>query len=170
VSTPFVGEIRAVGFSFAPVGWALCDGSLLPISAYEVLFSLIGTTYGGDGETTFALPDLRGRFPVHAGTGAGQILALGEAGGAETVTLLGSQLPRHTHPVSASSAASSADPAGSVPGQWAGAQYSTADPTGAQLATAAVGVAGGSQPHENRSPYLAVNFIISLFGIFPSQS
>jgi microcystin-dependent protein len=169
MSQPFIGEILMFAGSYAPAGWALCDGSLLPISAYSALFNLIGTTYGGDGVTTFGLPDLRGRFPVHQGTGGGQTVVLGQLAGAETVTLAPAQLPAHAHQISASLTASSQTPAGSLPAQWDDTQYSTADPTAADLRPAAVGRAGGSQPHENRSPYLAVTFAIALSGLYPSQ-
>jgi microcystin-dependent protein len=169
MSQPFIGEIRMFGGNFAPQGWALCDGSLLPISEYDVLYTLIGTTYGGDGQTTFALPDLRGRFPVHQGTGGGQTVVMGQSGGTETVTLTRNQLPAHTHQLTGSSAAMSQSPANALPAQWDEGQYSTAPPTAASLAPSAVSAAGGSTPHENRSPYLAVGFIIALFGVYPSQ-
>lgn len=167
--TPFIGEIRLFGGNFAPFGWALCQGQLLPISEYSPLFALIGTTYGGDGITNFALPDLRGRFPVHQGTGAGQTTLLGETGGTETVSLNASQLPMHTHTISASSTATSQSPSNAMPAAWSQSQYSTADPTATQMSSAAVTPAGGLGPHENRSPYLGVSFIIALQGIFPSQ-
>jgi microcystin-dependent protein len=167
---PFIGEIRLFGGNFAPAGWALCQGQLLSITDNITLFTLIGTTYGGDGISNFALPDLRGRFPVHQGTGAGQTSMLGQAAGTETVTLNGSQLPMHTHPISGSSTATSQSPANAMPAAWSESQYSTADPTTAQLASTAVSPTGTSGPHENRSPYLGVSFIIALQGIFPSQS
>jgi microcystin-dependent protein len=167
--TPYIGEIRMFGGNFAPAGWAICDGGLLPISEYSPLYTLIGTTYGGDGVNTFAVPDLRGRFPVDVGTGASQTVALGQMGGTETVTLTGSQLPVHTHPIAASSTANSQSPASSVPAQWVESQYSAADPTAASLAPNSVTSTGGSAPHENRSPYLGISFIIALTGIFPSQ-
>lgn len=167
---PFIGEIRLFGGNFAPAGWALCQGQLLSIADNSALFTLIGTTYGGDGMSTFALPDLRGRFPVHQGTGAGQTTMLGEAAGTETVTLNASQLPVHTHTISGSSTATSQSPANAMPAVWGESQYSTANPTAAQLATAVVSSTGGSGPHENRSPYLGVSFIMALQGLFPSQS
>jgi len=157
------------GGSFAPLNWALCSGQLMEISQYQELFTLLGTTYGGDGMQTFALPDLRGRFPVDQGNGGGQTVVIGQSEGTETVTLTQGQLPSHTHQPYGSSAATSQSPQNSVPAEWTGEQYSTASPTGSLL-PAAVGVAGGSAPHENRSPYLAVNFIIALFGIYPSRS
>lgn len=165
MSQPFVGEIRMVGFNFPPVGWALCDGSLLAISENTVLFELIGTTYGGDGQNTFALPDLRGRLPFHQGPG----FVIGQVGGTETVTLTTSQIPAHTHQVAGASLATSASPAGAVPAVWGDGEYSTAATNGA-LAPAAVGGSGGSQPHDNLSPFLVINFAISLFGIFPTQA
>ncbi len=154
------------GGNFAPSGWAICDGSLLAISQYDVLFNLIGTTYGGDGQTTFALPDLRGRVPVHQGAG----FVLGQRAGVETVTLTVSQIPTHTHPAQASSAAgSSHNPTGNIWANWTGSQYSDQG-TNAAMSAASVSSAGGSQPHDNMPPFLVINFIISLFGIFPSQT
>jgi microcystin-dependent protein len=158
--------------NFAPNGWMLCQGQLIPISENEVLFNLIGTTYGGDGQETFALPDLRSRVPIHVGSG----FALGQAGGTETVTLTTSQIPAHSHvPQANSGAGTQASPAGGLWAQDANAaqMYSTATATGTNpvaMDPAAVGSAGGSQPHDNMVPFLAVNFIISLFGIFPTQS
>jgi microcystin-dependent protein len=156
------------GGNFAPAGWEFCDGSLLPISENETLFQLIGTTYGGDGQTTFQLPDLRGRVPMHQGSGH----VLAEMGGAEGVTLTLGQLPSHTHPVAANSGpGSQPSPASNV---WAAAStgaklYSNLAPT-VNMNASAVGAAGGGLPHENRMPFLAVSFIISLFGIFPSPN
>lgn len=167
MSQPFVGEIRMFAGNFAPVGWAFCQGQLLPISENPTLFQLIGTTYGGDGQNTFALPDLQSRVPVHVGPG----FALGQAAGVETVTLTTSQIPAHGHaPLCLSSAGSQASPANGV---WAspsaGTIYSNAAPS-LSMAPAAVGSSGGSQPHDNMLPFLVVNFIISLFGVFPSQT
>lgn len=166
MSQPYVGEIRMFAGNFAPTGWALCDGSLLSISQNAALFSLIGTTYGGDGVTTFALPDLRGRFPLHQGGGT----TLGATGGAETVTLTLAEIPAHTHlPTASTSAGTSQDPGGNFWANWTGSQYGTQAPSVA-LAPEAAGVAGGSQPHENMPPFVTINFIISLFGVFPSQN
>jgi microcystin-dependent protein len=167
MAQPFIGEIRMFGGNFAPVGWAFCDGSLLVISQNDALFNLIGTTYGGDGQTTFALPDLRSRVPVHAGPG----FALGQAGGAETVTLTTSQIPTHSHvPQANSGAGNQSSPANGV---WAspstGTIYSNVAPAIA-MDQGAAGSAGGSQPHDNMMPFLVVNFILSLFGVFPSQA
>ena len=163
---PFVGEIRMFGGNFAPAGWMFCEGQLLPISENETLFQLIGTTYGGDGQSTFALPDLRGRAPVHQGNG----VSLAETGGAEDVTLTVQQIPAHSHAMQASAdipAASS--PANSVLGQAAAKVYRAGSPT-VSLNPGSMATTGGSQPHTNVQPYLCVSFIISLFGIFPSPS
>jgi microcystin-dependent protein len=163
---PFVGEIRMFGGNFAPAGWALCDGSVMPISENDTLFALIGTTYGGDGQTTFALPDLSSRVPIHAGAG----FVLGQRGGAEAVTLTATQMPIHTHPVNASSkGALSRDPAGNLWAAWNSQQFSNQSTDG-PMNTGAIGNAGGNQPHTNLGPFTTVTFIISLFGVFPSQS
>ena len=154
--------------NFAPVGWSFCNGAIVPIDQNDALFNLIGTTYGGDGQTTFALPNLQSRVPVHVGPG----FALGQSGGTETVTLTTSQIPAHSHvPQCNSNAGTAAGPAGNV---WALPNpsvtiYSNVAPTLA-MDPAAVGSSGGSQPHDNMIPFLVVNFIISLFGVFPSQS
>ena len=169
MSSPFIGEIRMFAGNFAPVGWAFCNGALMDISQNDALFNLIGTTYGGDGQTTFALPNLQSRIPVHVGPG----FALGQSGGVESVTLTTSQIPAHSHvpqckPVNDNNSAT--DPTGDV---WAlpatGTIYSSAAPS-LTMDPAAIGPAGGSQPHDNMVPFLAVNFILSLFGVFPSQT
>jgi microcystin-dependent protein len=168
MAQPYVGEIRIFAGNFAPAGWMFCEGQLLPISENETLFQLIGTTYGGDGQSTFALPDLRGRIPVHQGNG----FTLAETGGAETVTLTVQQIPAHNHPVlGSSSEGNSTSPAGAV---WAvsalDTPYSSGGPDVDLLGSPnSLPLAGGSQPHSNFQPYLCVDFIISLFGIFPSQ-
>jgi len=155
--------------NFAPAGWMFCEGQLLPISEYETLFNLIGTTYGGDGQSTFALPDLRGRIPLHQGNG----FILAETGGVESVTLTVSQIPAHSHPaLGSATAAASNDPTGNVPArvEIAGVfPYGTDNPV-APLSPQSVSSTGGSQPHNNFQPYLCVDFIISLFGIFPSPT
>jgi microcystin-dependent protein len=170
MAQPYVGEIRMFGGNFAPAGWMFCSGALLPIAENETLFQLIGTTYGGDGQSTFGLPDLRGRLPMHMGSGpglSGRILA--ETGGVEEVTLGVQQLPGHSHPMLASSdIAVLSTPQGNMTGQAAAKLYRAGTPT-AQLQAQALAFAGGSQPHTNMQPYLCINFIISLFGIFPSQ-
>lgn len=162
------------GGNFAPTGWAFCDGQLLAISENETLFQLIGTTYGGDGQSTFALPDLRGRLPVHYGQGPGlSSRILGGKGGAESVTLTLNQVPAHTHPLLASTdQASAPEPAGHVPARTNPATIDTYTELGPLVALApqAVTSTGGSQSHDNLMPYQCVSFIISLFGIFPSQT
>jgi microcystin-dependent protein len=167
MAQPYVGEIRMFAGNFAPAGWMFCDGQLLPISENETLFQLIGTTYGGDGQSTFALPDLRGRIPLHQGNG----FVLAETGGAEEVTLGVQQLPVHTHPLLANATAGTAnDPTNHVLAASPTLDmYRETTPTVA-MAPNAVGPAGGSQPHTNFQPYLCIDFIISLFGIFPSPT
>ena len=167
MGSPYVGEIRMFGGNFAPAGWMFCEGQLLPISENETLFNLIGTTYGGDGQETFALPDLRGRLPLHQGNG----FVLAETGGAEEITLTVNQIPAHSHPLLASTGVTTtSDPTGAVVAQPSTVDlYRPVAPTVA-LAPNAVGATGGSQPHTNFQPYLCVNFIISLFGFFPSQT
>jgi microcystin-dependent protein len=170
MSQPFIGEIRLGGWNFAPQGWALCDGQLLPISQYAPLFQLIGTTYGGDGVNTFGLPNLQSRIPVHQGTSPNGIpYVIGELAGTETVTLNTNQIPAHSHNLAAQSGAGAQpSPAG---GLWANSslnQYSAGTPT-AQMAPTSLQNFGGSQPHDNLPPYQVVNYIIALFGIFPTQ-
>lgn len=166
---PYIGEIRMFAGNFAPAGWMLCEGQLIPISENDTLFNLIGTTYGGDGQQTFALPDLRGRLPIHQGND----VVLAQKGGVEEVTLISSQIPAHNHTLFGSSnAASRASPAGAVAGATQASTitaYGTDSPV-VNMAPAALQPTGGSQPHTNFQPYLCVNFIISLFGIYPSQT
>lgn len=168
---PYLGEIRMFGGSYAPAGWALCDGSLVPIAENDALFTLIGTTYGGDGVTNFALPDLQGRVLVHQGQNpqTQTTFSLGQKGGSEEVTLNTEQMPAHTHAVSAQTAGGEID----TPDQGYFAQtqqlYSSSAPS-ARMNAALVAPAGGSQPHENMMPFLTVNFIIATSGIFPSAS
>ncbi len=170
MSTPFIGEVRMGGWNFAPANWALCNGQLLQISQNAALFALIGTTYGGNGQTTFALPDLRGRIPVHQGTSSQGTFVIGELSGTETVTLQISQTPAHTHALNAQSGAGTQPgPAGGV---WANSpleQFSAASPT-TQMAATSLQNTGGSQPHDNLPPFLCVTFVIALYGIFPSRS
>jgi microcystin-dependent protein len=167
MSQPFIGEIRMFGGNFAPVGWAFCNGQIIPISQNDALFNLIGTTYGGDGQSTFALPNLQSRVPVHVGPG----FALGQAAGAETVTLTTSQIPAHSHVPQCN--AGSGNQQGPGGGVWAqpstGTIYSNVAPS-LVMDPASVASAGGSQPHDNMVPFLVINFILSLFGIFPSQT
>jgi microcystin-dependent protein len=169
MAQPYVGEVRMFAGNFAPAGWMFCEGQLLPISEYETLFQLIGTTYGGDGESTFALPDLRGRLPLHQGGG----FTLAETGGVETVTLTVSQIAAHSHALlGTGNFATVTSPQGNVASKASVVNisaYGTDQPT-TPVSPASVGPAGGSQPHDNFQPYLCVDFIISLFGIFPSQT
>jgi microcystin-dependent protein len=166
---PYVGEIRMFAGNFAPVGWAFCDGSLQAIADNQTLFQLLGTTYGGDGQTTYALPDLRGRAPLHQGNNGFSNYVLGQTGGAESVTLTLNQIPSHSHaPQGQSGAGSQSNPQGNV---WAASsldQFSTSAPS-VPMAAGALSTVGGSQPHDNMPPYTCVSFIISLFGVFPSQ-
>lgn len=167
MAQPYVGEIRMFAGNFAPAGWMFCEGQLVPISEYETLFQLIGTTYGGDGQSTFALPDLRGRIPLHQGNG----FILAETGGAEEITLTVSQIPAHSHPLLASSdPAASPNVSGAVIATPLTATPFFADTPTVPLGAQAVSNIGGSQPHNNFQPYLCVDFIISLFGIFPSPN
>lgn len=167
MAQPYVGEIRMFAGNFAPAGWMFCEGQLLPISENETLFQLIGTTYGGDGESTFALPDLRGRLPLHQGNG----FILAETGGAEEITLTVGQIPAHTHPLLASTGVGiSNTPQGNVSGEQVTLNLYIEDNPAFPLAPQSVSSVGGSQPHTNFQPYLCVNFIISLFGIFPSPT
>lgn len=173
MSQPYIGEIRMFAGNFPPSGWMFCEGQLLAISDYDTLFNLIGTTYGGDGMDTFALPDLRGRVPLHGGTGPGlSNRQLAETGGVETVTLTTNQMPAHTHAVLASNdvANSSYTAANGVPGNTSGTAVYGLMGTPGPMTANALAAAGGSQPHTNMAPYLCVNFIISLFGIYPSPT
>ena len=170
MSDPYIGEIRMFGGSFAPSGWAFCHGQLMPISENDALFTLIGTTYGGDGQETFGLPNLQGRLPMHMGTALGQTMQLGEMGGVENVTLTTNQMPAHTHPLIASAAPGFANrPTGMTPGTSNNVDLYADQPTTNDLSPSSVIPVGGSQPHENMQPFLVISFIISLFGIFPTQ-
>lgn len=170
MSQPFIGEIRMFGGNFAPVGWAFCNGAIIPIDQNDALFNLIGTTYGGDGQTTFALPNLQSRIPVHVGPG----FALGQSGGVESVTLTVSQIPAHSHVPQASTSSVSppnvSSPANAV---WANSslgQFDNTNPPDCPMDPGVCGKSGGSQPHDNMVPFLVINFILSLFGVFPSQT
>lgn len=170
MSQPYVGEIRIFAGNFAPNGWLLCDGSTVPISENETLFQLIGTTYGGDGETYFNLPDLRGRTPIHQGTSTEGITAvLGQTAGVEEIVLTTQQIPKHTHTPVATRTPTSANPSGRVWSAWSDDPYSPSKPTHL-MRNDAIRPEGGSQAHNNMPPYLALNFIISMYGIFPSQT
>lgn len=175
MSTPFLGEVRLFGFGFVPAGWQACDGSLLSIAQNDTLYSLLGTTYGGDGQTTFGVPDLQGQIPLHQGTGPGlSSRVLGEGGGTEMVTLTAQQLAAHEHAFTATNAgADSKTPSASVQlGAVSGDALYTSDPQGTPLAMSPASTlpAGGSQPHDNLMPTMAVQFCIALDGIYPSQN
>jgi len=175
MADPFVAEIRIFPFNFAPKGWAWCDGQLLPLSQNTALFSLLGTTYGGDGKSNFALPDLQGRVPMHPGQGPGLSLHdLGETGGSETVTLLESEIPAHSHAISASTNAADEEgtkqPVGAIPGSQQGSnQLYTTFANPAPFNAQSLPPAGGSQPHNNMQPYLTCYFCIALQGVFPPR-
>src|SRR4051812_37975017 len=167
MAQPYVGEIRMFAGNFAPAGWMFCEGQLLPISENETMFIVIGTTYGGDGQSTFALPDLRGRLPLHPGNG----FSLAETGGVEHVTLTVNQIPAHAHPLLATASIGSQSTAqGNVLGKTTNVDLYSGDDPDVNLSPVAVTSVGGSQPHTNFQPYLCVNFIISLFGLFPSPT
>jgi microcystin-dependent protein len=172
MSDQYLGEIRMFAGNYAPEGWAMCNGQLLSISQNAALFSLIGTTYGGDGQTTFALPDLQGRVPVHTGknTETGTVYPMGQKGGTETVTLVADQLPKHTHAVNAQSEAGTlSTPANSYWATSSGKMYVSTAANGI-MGSSAIGVTGGNMAHNNVMPYFAVSFIIALQGIYPSQN
>jgi len=167
MAQPYVGEIRMFAGNFAPAGWMFCEGQLLPISENETLFQLIGTTYGGDGQSTFALPDLRGRIPIHQGNG----FILAETGGAEEITLTVNQIPAHSHPLLASGdVGDQINLANALTSNSNGVIPYIEDPPSVNMNPGAISSAGGSQPHTNFQPYLCIDFIISLFGIFPSPT
>jgi microcystin-dependent protein len=168
MAQPYVGEIRMFGGNFAPAGWMFCEGQLIPISENETLFNLIGTTYGGDGQSTFALPDLRGRLPVHQGNG----FILAQTGGVESVTLTANQIAAHSHPLTASTNnATTANAQSNILAQIPSyTPYIAGFSPNSTLQSTSITPNGGSQPHDNFQPYLCVDFIISLFGIFPSQT
>lgn len=168
MSSPFIGQIMMVGFNFAPRGWAFCDGQLLPIAQNQALFALLGTTYGGNGTTTFALPDLRGRVPIHKDQGPGlSNYSLGQMGGAERVTLTTNEMPTHSHSINASTnEATDTQPTGKYLATG-NAYTNTANTT---MNSNAAALTGGNQSHENRQPFLVINFVIALQGIFPSRN
>jgi microcystin-dependent protein len=173
MAQPYVGEIRMFAGNFAPNGWLFCDGQPLPIAENEVLFQLIGTTYGGDGEETFNVPNLQSRVPIHMGTGPnGTTYQIGEMAGTEQETLTVQQIPSHTHAlIAAQTVGTQSSPAGSLLAESPGGiQPYIEDAPGAPMNAGSVSPVGGSQPHENTQPFLCINYIISLFGIFPSQT
>lgn len=175
MSDPFIGEIRMFAGSFAPAGWAMCGGQLMPISQNDALFTLIGTTYGGDGQETFGLPNLQSRVPIHAGQGPGisQNYQLGESGGVESVTLSAQQIPVHNHAVlvrGANTGTQTQPQNAFLSTLPTGKLYVSPSAPFVNLAPGAFSIVGGSQPHENMQPYLAITYIISLFGIFPTQN
>jgi microcystin-dependent protein len=166
MADPYIGEIRMFAGNFAPVNWLFCQGQVLNISDYDALYTLLGTTYGGDGISTFAIPNLASRIPVHQSPS----YPLGSTGGAETVLLSQAHLPVHSHAARATNgAASSSSPANALWASWSDSPYSTASPT-ATMDAAAFQTAGGSEPHDNMPPFLGMNFIIALFGLFPQQN
>lgn len=170
MSQPYIGQIKIFAGTFAPAGWVFCDGRLLAIAENSALFALIGTIYGGDGQVTFGVPDLRGRLALNQGQGPGlSNYVIGQALGSETVTLTQTQLPAHSHSVSGNSAAGGTTPSGS---SWAVGSLSAYGPSATLQGMNPAGVtfSGGSQPHSNMMPFLALNYILSLFGIFPPQS
>jgi microcystin-dependent protein len=172
MADPFIGEIRMAGFNFAPSGWAMCEGQLLSIAQNTALFALLGTQFGGNGQTTFALPDLRGRLPIHRGQGPGlSPRSIGEVLGSEQVTLTASQMPGHSHVLAAASdGARTATAAGNLLASGEADLFSRDGGANVAMAADAIAPAGGSQPHANLQPYLCVTFIIALFGIFPPRN
>jgi microcystin-dependent protein len=167
MAQPYVGEIRMFAGNFAPAGWMFCNGSIVSIAENETLFNLIGTTYGGDGQSTFALPNLQSRVPIHQGSG----FTLAQTGGAETITLTANQMPAHSHPMVASSnPAGAASPTNAILGTTTQVTTYFSDPPTQNMNVADIGAAGGNQPHNNIQPFLCISFIISLYGIFPSPN
>ena len=173
MAQPFIGEIRMFAGNFPPVGWMFCDGQLMPIAENDALFVVVGTTYGGDGQETFALPNLQSRIPIHQGTSDGTTYQMGEASGVESVTLTINQIPTHTHPLMASNApGTGTNPAGAVLGALSPVSVYKANVAAPNIPMNANSITpqGGSQPHDNMQPFLCINYIISLFGLFPSPN
>jgi microcystin-dependent protein len=172
---PYIGEIRMFASNFAPAGWEFCNGQLLPIAEHETLFVVLGTRYGGNGETNFALPNLQSRVPIHFGTGGGDDYLLAESGGAESVTLTTQQMPVHSHPILVTNSGQTLSPTNStilaVPtGTVQGITPYLSGNANTQLSNTSIAPFGGSQPHDNMQPYLVIRFIISLYGLFPTQT
>jgi microcystin-dependent protein len=176
MSSPYIGEIRMFAGNFAPIGWMLCQGQLIPISQNDAMFNLLGTTYGGDGQETFALPDLQGRVPVHQGTNQGVTFTIGEKTGVESVTLTQNQISTHNHSLVATSTGPVLSPANAIPalaassGQLGVMVYGQSTGAGTTLHPNTIQPSGGSQPHDNMQPFLCINFIIATQGLFPSQT
>lgn len=173
MANPYVGEIRMFGGNFAPAGWAFCNGATLPISENDVLFNLIGTTYGGDGQNTFQLPNLQSRVPNHMGTGGGGTYQIGEMGGVESVTLTVSQIPSHNHLANGSNSGGSDTPSNNFWGSSVTGKPYVLDTNVAanvQMNAATIGPSGGNQPHDNMIPFLCINYIIALYGVYPSPN
>lgn len=172
MSNPFLGEIRMAGFNFAPRGWAYCAGQLLAISQNDALYALVGTTYGGDGVNTFGMPDMRGRLPINQGTGPGlSTYVIGQKAGTESVTLTTSQIPIHSHTINAASGgARSGSPSTTLLGSGEADVYNNDSASTVAMSPNAIAQSGGNQPHDNMQPYLCINFIIALEGIFPSRN
>lgn len=170
MSEPFLAEIRMVGFNFAPRGWAFCDGQILPINQNQSLYSLLGTTYGGDGTTSFALPDLRGRTPIHVGrSNGGGFHSLGQKSGEETHTLSANEMPQHTHTIASNAQPGTSDEPSGYPARAGENIYGALSNSGT-MGSGTIQNAGGGQAHDNMQPYLAVNFCIALRGLFPSRN
>ncbi len=169
MSDPYIGEIRQFAGNFAPAGWLFCNGQVLNISEYDALFALIGTTYGGNGQTTFRLPDLQGRVPIHMGSALGTTFPIGSVQGLEAVQLATTQIPSHTHPLLAAATATTSAPGSNLLAPPSAGDLFLEDTPSAPMNASSIGVSGGSQPHDNMAPYLCVSFIISVYGIFPSQ-
>lgn len=172
MSEPFLAEIRLVGFNFAPRGWAFCDGEILPINQNQSLYSLMGTTYGGDGRTSFALPDMRGRVPIHVGSSNGQSHLLGSKGGEETHTLSAAEMPQHNHPFNASTVQGATDipAAGQVLARSARDVYRDQVTSLIGLVSGSIANVGGGQAHNNMQPSIVLNFCVALRGLFPSRN
>jgi microcystin-dependent protein len=170
-ATPYMGTVMLFCGNFAPLGWQFCDGSLLPIAQYDALFALIGTTYGGDGQTTFAVPDLRGRVPIHQGQGGGlSSFVIGQTAGSETVTVTTNQIPVHTHALGSSGVASTTSPATNAPATASKSIYAAAPGVATPMAAGILGSSGSNAGHNNLQPYLTINFVIATEGIFPSRN